>query len=140
MAFGLSGAVDDINVGLSGPRHIGDLRNRHRRSRYLVLSGVEERFGVYGGCVGICFRGTMGVHDTRYRFDAGQRTELVVLSEVLELVDGVLVVKVRPTGNWKVNEVATPRYVLREPTVCVVHDNEGRRELTARQYQELFAG
>jgi hypothetical protein len=72
--------------------------------------------------------------------NAGQRTELVVLGEVLELVDGSLVVKVPPSGNWTVNEVAIPSYVLHEPAVCVVHDNAGRQELTARQYQELVAG
>lgn len=140
-AFGLSGAVDDVDAGFPEARRIGDLQGRPVFfATSPGLHGFEAWLGARGNALVLIPEGRWLSTVTRDRFSAGQRTELVVLSEVLEFVGGVLVVKVPPSGNWQVNETVTPSYVLREPAVCVVHDNEGRRELTARQYQELVAG
>jgi hypothetical protein len=137
-AFGISGPVETGDAGFPETSLIGQLG---RRDVFLALlpgiPGFEAWLAMRRDAFVMVPIGRWLSTATKDRFRPGQCTELVILEEVLELVDGRFVLKRPIASEGRQAGMEALSGVFRQPTVCVLHENGGRRELTATQYRQI---
>jgi hypothetical protein len=138
-ALGVSGPVEQADAGFPETRLVGRLANREV---YLALApgipGFEAWLAERRCAYVLVPVGKWLSSTTKDRFAAGNATELVILDETLDLVDGAFVVKRPIASEYPPRDSGVRLIASAESVVCVVHDNDGRRELTAGQYRDLL--
>jgi hypothetical protein len=138
-ALGVSGPIDEGDAGFPETRLIGRLANREV---YLALApgipGFEAWLAARRRAYVLVPVGKWLSSTTKDRFGAGNATELIILDETLDLVDGAFVVKRPIASEYPPRESGVRCILAPEPSVCIVHDCGGRRELMAAQYRELL--
>jgi len=131
--FAITGKIDADDVDFPNTTRIGD---RAGRAVYLALSpaypGFESWLGSRGEALVLVPSARRIATKTFERFNARNETQLVALSNTLRLVSGRLVGTLGEELLWAKEPTA-------DPAVCVVVDQDGRRTLSSREYQQLVA-